>query len=327
MAQTEQPTHLVPTMRRGSFREFLYRLVKEKKLGFLGAIIVILFFLIGVFAPLIAPDDVYQMKMRNRLKAPSTEFIMGTDHMGRSQYSRIIHGARISMVVGVSACALALVIATVLGLVSGYWGGKFDLVLQRFVDAWLGFPWLFIILAVMALIGPGMVQVILVLGAFWGIAHIRMVRGVVLSAKQNVYVEAARAVGAPTWRILIKHILPQVWAPIITMFSVALGGIILDEATISYLGFGIPPPQPSWGGMLSLEGRKYMLQAPWLALWPGLSLAVVIYGINMFGDALRDLLDPSLRGGAGRFDRMDRYGPVKKLFQLIKGKVKKGLAP
>ena len=312
MAQENKTTSFLPKMRRGSFREFIYRLYKEKKLGFFGGIIVILFFLVGVFAPLIAPEGIYNIKMRDRLKPPSTEFIMGTDHMGRSQYTRIVHGARISMVVGVSACALALIIATSLGLVSGYWGGKFDLVLQRFVDAWLGFPWLFVILAVMALIGPGMIQVILVLGVFWGIAHIRMVRGVVMSAKQNVYVEAARAVGVPTWRILLKHILPQVWAPIITMFSVALGGIILDEATISYLGFGIPPPQPSWGGMLSLEGKKYMLQAPWLALWPGISLAVVIYGINMFGDALRDLLDPSLRGGVGRYGWLFKGNKAKK---------------
>ena len=145
-----------------------------------------------------------------------------------------------------------------------------------------------------------MPQTIGVLGAFWGIANIRTVRGVVLSAKENIFVEAARAVGCPTWRILIKHILPQIWAPLIVVYTVALGGIIIGEAVISYLGFGIPPPQPSWGGMLSLEGQKYMLEQPWLAFWPGLALAIVIYGVNMLGDAMRDLLDPRLRGKVGR---------------------------
>ena len=172
-------------------------------------------------------------------------------------------------------------------------------ILQRFVDATLGFPPLFIILTVMAVLKPGMGSVIIVIGTWWGIASTRTVRSVVLVVKESVYVEAARAIGVPTWRILWRHILPQIVAPIIVIFSVTLGGAIIMEATISFLGFGIPPPQPSWGGMLSLEGRKYMLQVPWLAIWPGLCIAIVVYGTNMFGDALRDLLDPGLKGDMG----------------------------
>jgi len=204
------------------------------------------------------------------------------------------------MIVGLSACGILILVSTSVGLISGYAGGVVDLVIQRFVDAWLSLPGLFVILTVMTTLGPGMPQTIVVLGAFWGIANIRTVRGVVLSAKEDVYVEAARAVGCSTLRILIKHILPQIWAPLIVVYTVALGGIIISEAVISYLGFGIPPPQPSWGGMLSAEGQKYMMEQPWLAFWPGMTLAIVIYGVNMFGDALRDLLDPRLRGNLGR---------------------------
>ena len=288
--------------KRKPIREFLSRLFREKPLGALGGIIVLVFLFVGIFADSLATHGMLQRNLKHRLEGPSAQFPLGTDQMGRDQYSRLVQGARISMIVGLASCAIALVIATTFGLISGYWGGKFDLILQRFVDAWLSLPALFILLTVMALMGPGMIQMISVLGAFWGIANIRTVRGVVLSAKENLYVEAAQAIGVPTWRILLRHILPQIVAPIITVFTVALGGIILDEATISFLGFGIPPPQPSWGGMLSLEGRKYMESQPLLALFPGLCLAIVVYGTNMFGDALRDLLDPRLRG-AGRLGR------------------------
>jgi peptide/nickel transport system permease protein len=290
--------------KKGEVREFLSRLFREKKLGAAGMIIVLLFLLVGIFADFLAPTGMLDFDVKKRLQGPSAEHPLGTDHNGRDVLTRIIYGARISMTVGVTACAIALVIAATFGLLSGYFSGAFDLVVQRIVDSWLSFPPLFIILTVMSILGPGVIQTIVVLGAFWGIANIRTVRGMVLSTKENVYVEAARAVGCPTWRILIRHILPHIVAPIIVVFTVSLAGIIISEATISFLGYGIPPPQPSWGGMLSLEGRKYMLQAPGLAFWPGLCLAIVAYGINMFGDALRDLLDPRLRGGAGRYGRV-----------------------
>lgn len=289
------PVVSVP-VRRIAFLTFLARLFREKKLGAIGLIIVVVFFLAGIFADVLAPYGIMEFSMANRMKGPMAGHWLGTDHFGRDLFSRIIYGARISMVVGLSACGILIVVATSLGLLSGYLGGLVDIIMQRFVDAWLSLPGLFIILTVMTILGPGMLQTIVVLGAFWGFGNIRTVRGVVLSAKGNTYVEAARAVGCPTWRILLTHILPQIWAPLIVVYTVALGGIIIGEAVISYLGFGIPPPQPSWGGMLSLEGQKYMLEQPGLAFWPGLALAIVIYGINMLGDAMRDLLDPRLRG-------------------------------
>lgn len=156
----------------------------------------------------------------------------------------------------------------------------------------------------MVILKAGIVSMVVVLGCFYGIANIRTVRGVVISVKESTYVEAARTVGCRTPRILFRHILPQILAPVVTVMTMNIGSLILDEATISFLGFGIPPPQPSWGGILSIEGRNYMQQAPLLALWPGLCVAIVVYGINMFGDALRDLLDPRLRGGAGRYGRV-----------------------
>jgi peptide/nickel transport system permease protein len=153
----------------------------------------------------------------------------------------------------------------------------------------------------MALIGSGLVQVIIVLGVAGGIAGSRLMRSAVIAVKHNLYVEAARAIGSPTWLILLKHILPNVMAPMIIMFTMGIGSSILAEASISFLGYGIPPPAPSWGGMLSGNSRRYMIEAPWLAIWPGVALSIVVYGANMFGDALRDLLDPRLRGGLGRY--------------------------
>ena len=287
--------------RKGILRDFLSRLFRERKLGAVGLIIVVVFFLVGIFANLLAPHGMLDIDIDRMLERPSLEFPLGTDQFGRDELSRIIYGARISMIVGVTASAISVVVATIFGLFSGYWGGTFDLVVQRIVDAVQCIPWLFLVLTIMSLLGPGIVQVIIVLGIPWGIVNIRTVRSVVLSVKETPYVEAARAVGCGTWRILWRHIAPQIVAPMIVLFTVSLGGNIIGEAVVSYLGFGIPPPQPSWGGMLNLEGRKYMLQAPGLALWPGLCLAIVVYGVNMFGDALRDLLDPRLRGGAGRF--------------------------
>ena len=286
--------------RAGALRTFPMRLVREKPLGLVGGLIVIGFFLVGIFADVLAPGGYMGMDLGNRLLGPSREFPLGTDQFGRDQLSRIIHGARISMIVGLSALAVGLFIAVALETVSGYFGGPLDLALQRFVDAWLTFPQLFIILAVMTIIGQGMLPMIVVLGAFSGLGNIRVVRGVVLAVKENPHVEAARATGCTTLRILVRHVLPQIWGPVVVVFTVGLGGIILQESTISFLGFGIPPPTPSWGSMLSMEGRIYMEEAPLLAFWPGLCLAIVVYGINMFGDALRDLLDPRLRG-AGRF--------------------------
>ncbi|MBN1643300.1 MAG: ABC transporter permease, partial [Dehalococcoidales bacterium] len=184
-----------------------------------------------------------------------------------------------------------------------YLGGTFDMIMQRFVDAWMCFPALFIVLTVMSLLGPGMVQVILVLGISGGIVGSRIIRSAVISVKENLYVKASVAIGCSSTRILFRHILPSVSATMIILFTVSMGGMILAEATVSFLGYGIPPPAPSWGGMLNVGSQQYMLQAPWMSVWPGVALGIAVYGINMLGDALRDLLDPRLRGGLSRYGR------------------------
>jgi len=287
--------------RRGAFRDFSSRLFREKKIAVLWGAIVLAFLIAGVFAHFFAPHSIDAINLADRLTPPSSQYLLGTDHFGRDVLSRIIYGARISMIVGLASSALLVAIATILGLFSGYLGGKFDIILQRFIDSVLCFPPMFMIITIMSLLKPGMLSVILVMGIWWGIGHVRVIRGMVLSTKTNIYIEAARAVGCSTWRMLWRHILPQLVPAMIVLFTTTIGATIIMEATLSYLGYGIPPPQPSWGGMLNLEGRKYMLQAPWLAFWPGFCLAIVIYALNMFGDAVRDILDPRLRGGVGRY--------------------------
>lgn len=287
---------------RSFWADILIRLVKEKPLGTVGGVIVLALLLVGMFAHVLAPYGYNETYVGPRLAAPSAQYPLGCDQLGRDLLSRIIYGARISVIVGLSVSAISVALSTIIGVICGYVGGKLDLVVQRFVDAWLCIPPLFLILTLIAVTGPGMLQVIIVLGLLFGIGQSRIVRGATMGIRANTYLEAAKAIGCTTGRVLWKHVLPNVTAPIIVLFTITMGAAILAEATISFLGFGIPPPTPSWGGMLSEAGRRYMLMAPHLALWPGLFLAIVVYGINMLGDAFRDLLDPRLRGGLGRYD-------------------------
>ncbi len=291
--------------------DLVIRLVKEKPLGTIGGVIVLLMLLTGIFADFLAPERYDEVHPADFLSPPSAQYILGTDVIGRDMLSRIIYGARISMIVGLAGASLGVVVATVIGTLSGFIGGKFDMVVQRFVDAIMCFPSLFLYLTIMTLLGRGLVQIILIIGVVRGIRNSRIIRSAVIGIKENVYVEAATAIGAPTRRILFRHIVPNIMAPIIIIFTITMGSMILDEAYLSFLGFGIPPPVPSWGGMLSGQGRQYMIFAPWLAVWPGLALSIVIYGINMLGDAVRDILDPRLRGGLGRYGRAIRKGKPK----------------
>ncbi len=287
--------------KRSALVTFFIRLVKEKPLGTVGLAITLLLLLTGIFANLIAPYGFNETHIIDELSAPSARYWLGTDNLGRDILSRVIFGARISVIVGLAGPTIAMIVSLIIGMLSGYLGGKFDLIVQRFVDMVMSLPSLVLLMVIIAIVGPGIVQIIFVLGIRWGIAGSRMIRGAVIGIKENVYVEAARAIGCPTSRILIRHIMPNIMAPTIVQFTARVPGIIMAEASLSFLGFGIPPPQPSWGGMLSGSGRLYMLDAPWMALWPGLALALVVYGVNMFGDAVRDLLDPRLRGGVGRY--------------------------
>ena len=279
---------------------FFLRLVREKPLGTFGAVSVLLLFIVGISADLIAPHGFNEIYVAPPLTAPSPEVLLGSDNLGRDLLSRIIYGARVSMVVGLSSMTISVAISCFIGIICGFLGGKMDMFVQRFVDAWMCFPGLFIVLSIMSLLGPGMMQLIITIGVMYGIGGSRIVRSAVMGIKNNIYVEASRSIGCSTARTLLLHILPNVAAPIIIMFTTGMGGVILAEATLSFLGFGIPPPTPSWGGMLN-QGRPFMINGPWLAIWPGVALTIVVYGINMFGDALRDLLDPRLRGGLGRY--------------------------
>ena len=275
---------------------FVSRLFRTKPLGAAGGVVFLIFLFCGVFADLLAPYGMNEISPLNRLKAPSLEYPFGTDNLGRDMLSRCLHGAQLSVIIGLSAATLATVVSVVIGILTGYLGGKTDLVTQRFVDAWMSFPDLIILIVVVSVLGPGMPQIIGTLGLLLGIAGSRIIRSAVVSVRENMYVHAAQSIGASTGRILLRHILPNILPPIIVLFTTRVGAVILAESGLSFLGLGVPPPAPTWGGMLSGSGRTYMFQGPWLALAPGLCLTVVVYATNVFGDALRDLLDPRLRG-------------------------------
>ncbi len=282
-------------------QEFFSRLIREKPLGTVGGVITLIFIATAIFSELLAPYDVNEIGVGPRLSPSSWDHWMGVDHLGRDVLTRIIFGARISVIIGLSATSFSIVVSTAIGTLSGFVGGKFDLVIQRFVDAWISFPGLLVLIVVVTVTGPGMQQVIIVLGILYGIGGSRIVRSAVLGIKENDYVLAARAIGTPTNKTLVWHILPNIMAPVIVLFTTRVPSMILYEATLSFLGLGIPPPAASWGRMLSMEGRRYMVRIPTLAIWPGLALSIVVYGVNMFGDAVRDLLDPRLRGSGGRY--------------------------
>ncbi|MBA7657507.1 Oligopeptide transport system permease protein OppC [subsurface metagenome] len=279
----------------------LIRLVKEKPLGTAGGVVTLLLLFTGIFADFLAPYGVNETHTEYYLASPSIMFWLGADNLGRDILSRVIFGARISVIIGLAASTLATILSLIIGIVSGYIGGKLDLIVQRVVDAIMCIPQLILMMVVISIIGVGMLQVILVLGIMWGVVGSRIIRSAVIGVKENVYVAAAEAIGCPTTRILTRHILPNIMAPAIILFSIRVPAVIMTEASLSFLGFGIPPPAPSWGGMLSGTGRDYMFRAPWMVIWPGLALAIVVYSVNMFGDAVRDLLDPRLRGGIGRY--------------------------
>ena len=254
----------------------------------------------GHLAPLIAPYDPYKFNLNERglpirMQPPSATFPFGTDPLGRDVLSRIVYGSRVSLIVGFASVALGTLFGTLIGLASGYWEGKVDQTLQRAVDTTMAIPGIVLALAVVSVLGQSLTNIILVISLVIAPGASRVVRGTVLSVKQNAYIDAAYAAGASSWRIVGRHILPNVFAPILVIASVWLGNAIVIEAALSFLGLGTPPPTPTWGGMLSGEGRRNLETAPFLAIFPGLAISIVVLAFNMLGDALRDLLDPRLR--------------------------------
>ena len=286
---------------RRSVASFFRRLLKEQPLGAVGGLIVLALVFITIFANQLAPYEFDRGRVQDRMKGPSVEHLLGTDHVGRDFLSRLIIGARLSITVGLAATVLNVIVALLVGGTTGFIGGRVDIYAQRFVDAWMSFPGLLLLLTIMSITGRGVLQIILVLGITGGIPASRVVRGAVIGIKENDYFQAAKALGARKSRIFFRHVLPNIAAPLIVIFSINVGGVIIAEASLSFLGFGLPANVPSWGGMLSREGRQYMEIAPRLALWPGLCLTVTVYSLNLFGDAMRDLLDPRLRGAQGSY--------------------------
>lgn len=277
--------------------EGVWGFTRRSPVGGVSATVLVVLIVVAVLAPWLAPHHPNEFLKGKRLLPPGREFPMGTDSLGRDVLSRVIYGSRVSLLVGFLSVAIGTAMAVVVGLTSGYWSGKLDLVLQRVVDTLMAFPPVVLALALVAFLSPSLHNVILVIGILVFSQAARVVRGMVLSVKENAYVEAARALGAGHPRILLRHILPNIVAPIIVVSSVFLGHAIIIEAAMSFLGMGTPPDIPSWGGMLSREGRRNLEMGPWLALFPGIAISVTVLAFNLFGDALRDTLDPRLRQG------------------------------
>ena len=290
------PLPVIEPKRRSRLADFFIRLVKEKPLGTASGIIILIWILVAIFADVLTPYPPDEIHLADRLQGSSAQYLLGTDHIGRDLLSRLILGGRLSILIGLSITALSTVISTLIGGTSGFLGGKFDIIVQRVVDAWIVIPGLLILITLMSIVGRGIPQIILVLGISGGIGGGRLIRSAVIGIKENDYFLAARAIGSTGAATLMRHVLPNIMPVVIIIFSITVGGVILSLASLSFLGFGLPLEIPEWGALLSREGRKYMEQAPWLALWPGLFLTIVIYCFNMFGDAMRDLLDPRLRG-------------------------------
>jgi len=281
---------------RAGWAGWLRSFVARKPLGAIGGALVLLLLVVAAAAPVLAPYPYDVGNAAVRLQGPSLAHPFGTDANGRDMLSRIIWGAQISVTVGFGAVLISTVLAVTVGIVSGYFGGWLDLTVQRLVDIWISFPALVLLISLVAVAGPGLWSVTAILGILLAPGTSRVVRSAVIGIRHLPYIESASCIGAGHSRVLLKYILPNVLAPIIVLATVQLGTAILAESTLSFLGYGVPPPHPAWGGMLSGTGRAFMLQSPWLSIWPGLAISLAVFGFNMLGDALRDELDPRLRG-------------------------------
>jgi peptide/nickel transport system permease protein len=285
----------VPRRRRHGV---LSRLLRNKP-ALIAALFLLAVAIAAVFAPLLAPHDPFAIKLIQRMKPPGFErsgevFWLGTDSLGRDVLSRIIYGSRVSLTVGLAAVLISGAIGTVVGLLAGYFGGLLDDIFMRIADIQLSFPTILLALAIMAVLGTGLDKLILVLGLTGWVVYGRIVRGQVMSLKHEEFVLAARATGERQWRIIFQHILPNIWSPVIVIASFTVASNIIAEASLSFLGVGVPPEIPSWGGMLA-DGRQYVGVAAWLTIPAGLAISATVLSINLMGDWLRDYLDPRLK--------------------------------
>jgi peptide/nickel transport system permease protein len=272
--------------------------VLRRPLGALGFVIVLGFLVLVIFAPLLAPYDFARQDIPNMLQGPSQTYLLGTDHLGRDLLSRIIYGSRIALGTAVPAVGIALLGGILLGLLAGYLGGLVDDIIVVLIDSFKAFPALVLALAILALLGPSLRNEILVIGLAWIPGYARVTRAQVLSVRQNPYVEAERCLGATNGRIVLRHILPNVLAPLLILAAMDLPVVITFEAGLSFLGLGVRPPTPSWGIVLA-EGFNYIRQTPWPITWAGVALIITTLGFTLFGESLRDVLDPRLSGTRG----------------------------
>lgn len=268
----------------------LKRYLKNKSI-FIGAVIVLIVILAAIFAPLLTAHDPFEIDMSKRLESPSSEHLLGTDQFGRDLLTRILYGSRVSLFVGVIAVSISMTLGVILGLVSGFYGKWVDAIIMRIVDIFLSFPVILLAIAFVAALGPGIFNVMIALGLVYWTNYARVVRSSVLSVKEEEYVQAAKTLGASNLRIIFRYILPNVTAPIIVVATLGFGIAIVSEATLSFLGLGIQPPDPSWGGTLSV-GLDFLRNAPHLSVYPGVAIMITVLGFNLLGDGISDVSDP-----------------------------------
>jgi peptide/nickel transport system permease protein len=268
--------------------------VLQNRLAVIGLGVLAVLVIVAIFAPLIAPYDINDVNISDRFSPPSADYLFGTDELGRDIFSRVVIAARVSLRVGFIAVGIALAVGVPIGLVSGYYGGGVDSLLMRIMDVLFSFPAILLAIAILAVLGPGVGNAMVAIGIVYTPIFARITRGSVLSVKNQVFVTAARSLGAKDGRILRTHILPNVVAPIIVQTSLSLAFAILSEAALSFLGLGVQPPDPAWGRMLA-DGRSFFQDAPWMAIFPGLAILLTVMSFNFVGDGLRDALDPQQR--------------------------------
>ena len=277
----------------------LRRAIGLNPLAAVGIVLVVTFTVLAIFAPWIAPHDPAEINLPDRLSGPSAAHWLGTDELGRDMLSRLIHGARISMLVGSSVVTVALILGLIVGCIAGYYGGRVDRIVNIVImNAFLSFPGILLAIAFVAFLGPGIFNLILALSIGGWVGYARLVRAQVLATREREFIEAARALGASDWRVITRHVLPNMIQPVIVQAAIGMAGAILAEATMSFLGLGVPPPAASWGSMLNY-GRAHLFDAPHLVLFPAIAVMLAVLSFNFIGDALRDYLDPRARIEAG----------------------------
>jgi peptide/nickel transport system permease protein len=298
-----QATEVLPgSPARGVSRAWyrpLLRFVRVKPLGTVSALIIVVLVVVALLAPVLSPFSPAVHDGAHQLQGPTARHLFGTDQYGRDILSRIIYGARTSLYVGLGATLVATGLAVVIGTVSAYFGGGLDYAIQRVVDTVQSIPQLILLIAILVILGPSLTNVIIALSVRAALVTSRVIRGSALSVLAQPYVDAGRVLGASHIRLMRRYLIPNIMAPVIVLASISFGGNILAEASLSFLGYGVPPPTATWGSMLSAEGRAFMFVAPWLLIAPTVALTLVVFASNMLGDALRDVLDPRLRGGGG----------------------------